>query len=95
MIKTTLNITNDSGLHARAAGRFVELTNQYSSEIYVAKEHIMIDGKSIMGIISMGIHKGDEIEVTVEGVDEREAMDANRNRLHPQDRRSGHRHLQY
>ncbi len=76
MIKKTLNITNDSGLHARAAGKFVEMTNQFSSEIYVSKEHIMIDGKSIMGIISMGVHKGDEIEVTIEGVDEREAMEA-------------------
>ncbi len=76
MIKKTLKITNDSGLHARAAGRFVELTNQFGSEIYISMDHIMIDGKSIMGIISMGIQKDAEIVISVEGVDEREAMDA-------------------
>lgn len=74
MVKKAMRITNKSGLHARAAGRFVEITNRFGSEIYVSKDNIMIDGKSIMGIISMGIHKGDIIEITIDGVDEKEAM---------------------
>ncbi len=76
MIKKTLNIINSLGLHARAAGRFVEITNRFDAEIYLAKDNMLTDAKSIMGIIAMGVHQGDVIDITVNGVDEQEAMKA-------------------
>ncbi len=81
MIKKTLHITNSLGLHARAAGRFVELTNQFDSEIYLAKDNMLIDAKSIMGIIAMGVHQDDVVELTVNGVDEAEAINQVENLL--------------
>lgn len=74
MAKETFTLTNDLGLHARAAAKFVEVTNRFLSDIIVSRGTTSIDGKSIMGIISMSIQKGDTIEISINGVDEVDAM---------------------
>ncbi len=76
MIKKTLCINNSLGLHARAAGRFVEITNQFNSDIYLSKDNMVVDAKSIMGIIAMSAHKDDRVDVTIDGIDEEEAMNS-------------------
>ncbi len=76
MIKKKLYIKNALGLHARAAGRFVEMTNRFNSEIYLLKNSVVVDAKSIMGIIAMGVKKDDEIDISIDGIDEEEAMEA-------------------
>jgi len=75
-MKETFVIKNELGLHARAAAKFVEITNKFESEIIVTIEDCTFDGKSIMGLLSIGIKKGDEIDVAISGSDENEALTA-------------------
>lgn len=73
-MKAEFEIKNELGLHARAAARFVEVTNKFKSEIIINVDNFSFDGKSIMGLLSLGINKGDKIEVFVSGPDQEEAM---------------------
>jgi len=76
MISTKLTILNARGLHARAAAKFVETAEQFTCAIEVAKDDSTVSGSSIMGLMMLAASKGTEIEVSCEGVDEREAMNA-------------------
>jgi len=73
-MKKTFVIKNELGLHARAAAKFVEVTNKFESEIIVTIADCTFDGKSIMGLLSIGIKKGDEIDVAISGSDENDAF---------------------
>lgn len=75
MIKKEFEIRNQLGLHARAASKFVQLTNGFLSEVELCYQDDYIDGKSIMCIISMSIPKDSTIVLTVKGPDEVEAME--------------------
>ncbi|MBN2795316.1 MAG: HPr family phosphocarrier protein [Clostridia bacterium] len=74
MIKKDFEIKNQLGLHARAASKFVQLTNSFLSEVELSYQDDFIDGKSIMCIISMSIPKDSVVTITVKGPDEEEAM---------------------
>jgi len=76
MIKKEFKLVNDLGLHSRAAAQFVQLTNKYVSQIDIIKSTSKIDGKSIMGILCLGIGKEDTITIEVNGIDEDEAIQA-------------------
>lgn len=76
MISEKITIRNKSGLHARPAGDFVETAKQYEADIKVSLNGKTKSAKSVIGILTLGIHKGSVIEVTVDGSDEKEAMDA-------------------
>jgi phosphotransferase system HPr (HPr) family protein len=81
MIKEKMTVTNKIGLHARAAAKFVEVTNKYDADIEIRCQNGSIDGKSIMGILALGISQGETIEVIADGLDEEEAMDGIRELL--------------
>jgi len=70
MIVKEFKVNYDLGLHARIAAKFVEVTNKYSASIHIRSGHSLIDGKSIMGILSLGVKKGDTFTVEVDGSDE-------------------------
>jgi len=76
MKQTTVTVTSASGLHARPAGLVCGLAQKYGSEIYIEKNGKSINGKSIMGILSLGTSKGDELTVSAEGHDEHDAVEA-------------------
>lgn len=76
MAKETFILKNNSGFHARPAGVFVKTANCYESEVFLIKDDTEYNGKSIMGLLSMGAGKGTEITVKIEGPDETEAMTA-------------------
>jgi len=74
MVKKEFELINKLGLHSRAAALFVQLTNRYLSDINIEKGERTVDGKSIMGILSLGVSKGDKIVVSAEGIDEGEVL---------------------
>lgn len=76
MYKVEIELKNETGLHARPASMFVKEASKYTSEITVVKEGTSYNGKSIMGILSMGANKGDKLTIMAEGEDEKEAVDA-------------------
>lgn len=71
----TLKINNELGLHARSAALFAKVANQFKSEITVRKGHNQINGKSIMGLLTLAAAKGSKIKVIAEGSDALEALE--------------------
>ncbi|HPW65428.1 MAG TPA: HPr family phosphocarrier protein [Candidatus Omnitrophota bacterium] len=69
-------ITNKLGLHARPAALFVQTANRFESSIEIRKEDMSVDGKSIMGIMTLAAEMGSAIRVTATGKDADEALGA-------------------
>lgn len=65
----TFIIKNKLGLHARAASQFVQIANNFDSEIFVTKNEQEVNGKSIMGILILAAAKGAQITVRAIGSD--------------------------
>jgi phosphocarrier protein HPr len=78
MIRDVVRIENQLGLHARAAARLVKLTSRYRSDIKLSRldGRQRIDAKSILGILLLAAAQGTELEITVEGPDESDALAA-------------------
>ena len=76
MIEKEVLIRNKLGLHARAAVKFVNLANRYSASVKVIKNDTEIDGKSILGILTLAAIQGSSVALQVSGKDEEEAMKA-------------------
>ena len=54
----TFVIVNSLGLHARAAAQLVQTANRYRAEIHVEKDGMQVNGKSIMGVLTLAAAKG-------------------------------------
>jgi phosphocarrier protein HPr len=76
LIRRDLAIKNRLGLHARAAARFVHTASRFRSRVTAGRDGRVMDGKSILGILLLAASQGTAIEVTAEGEDEGQAMDA-------------------
>lgn len=75
-MKKEFVIANEQGLHARPATTLVSKANQFKSQITLNYEGRSADMKSIMGVLSLGVTRGELIEVVIEGSDEADAMEA-------------------
>ena len=69
-------ITNKLGLHARPAALFVQTANRYGADITVMKDGEEVNGKSIMGIMTLAVQQGTAITIRVSGLDAKDALDA-------------------
>ncbi len=76
MQEETITIINKLGLHARAATKFANTANKFSSKISVTFADKQIDGKSIMSLMLLAAAKGSDITVSVSGDDEIKAIKA-------------------
>jgi phosphocarrier protein HPr len=76
MVETTIIIKNRLGLHARAAVKFVNTANRFSADVKIEKDGSEIDGKSILGILTLAATQGTEIVLRVDGADEESALKA-------------------
>lgn len=74
MLQQTTTIVNKLGLHARAAAKFVTQASLFDSEINVKRNNQNVNGKSIMGVMMLAAAKGSEIELIIDGADEKQAM---------------------
>lgn len=73
------------GLHARPAAVFVQVANKFNSSVKVEKNGEVVDGKSIIAILSLGMNKGMKIKLIVEGEDAFETMEDLKNFLEDND----------
>ena len=72
-----IKIQNLKGLHARATAAFVKLAETFKSDVSVEKVGTMtVSGKSIMGLLMLGVPLGETITLTTEGADAELAMTA-------------------
>jgi phosphocarrier protein HPr len=76
MVEKKIIIKNKLGLHARAAVKFVNLANRFRSSVKIEKDGNEIDGKSILGILTLAAVQGTKITLRVSGKDEDSALRA-------------------
>lgn len=74
MMEGIFAIKNRLGLHARAAAHFVKKAAEFRSEVWVEKDGARVNGKSIMGLLTLGGHFGSKILIRVDGTDEEAAF---------------------
>ena len=75
MTKRSICIKLESGLEARPVALLVQEASKYDSTIYIQSGDRRVNAKSIMGMMSLGLNVGEELEVSAEGTDEVAAVD--------------------
>jgi phosphotransferase system HPr (HPr) family protein len=79
MTSARLTIRNPSGLHARPAANFVRTAGRFRSAIRVrttAADREPVDAKSILAVLTLGVSQGMEVEISADGEDEAQAIEA-------------------
>ena len=75
ILKRRVKIKNLQGLHARPASLFVKIANKYEAEVTVKKGGESVNGKSIMGLMTLAANRGSILEIKISGPDARQAME--------------------
>ncbi len=76
MESISIKLINEEGLHARPAAIFVQVASKYSSDIWLESQGKKVDGKSIIGIMSLGAFHGEDVIISAKGIDSKEAVEA-------------------
>jgi phosphocarrier protein len=76
MYEETVKVINRAGVHARPAALLVQAAKDFKGEIYMERGDDRINGKSIMGVITLGAAYGSEIKIIADGEDEQAAVKA-------------------
>jgi len=74
--KTTVDIINKRGLHARASAKFVKMASTFDAEVRVSKDGQTVDARSIMGLMMLAAGPGCCIEIEAEGPEAAPALEA-------------------
>jgi len=73
MIEKVVKIKNKAGLHTRPAATIVKLAAKYKCEFFISRDGMRINGKSIIGVMTLAAEEGAELILTFDGADEAEA----------------------
>jgi phosphocarrier protein HPr len=73
-VEKEIAIVNCLGLHLRHAGRFAQMANRFRGDVWVAKDSTEVNGKSILGLITLGATQSSRLRIRIEGADAVEAM---------------------
>jgi phosphocarrier protein len=76
MITRTVTITNSAGLHTRPAATLVKTAARFQAEFTILKDEFEINGKSIIGVMTLAAEQGSSLELRFDGPDEQEAAAA-------------------
>jgi phosphotransferase system HPr (HPr) family protein len=71
----TVTVVHRQGLHARPAALFVQLAKQFASRVTVKKGRKVVDGKSIMGLLTLAAGRGARISIITQGPDAPDALE--------------------
>lgn len=75
MVAKKIRVSEVSGLHLRPAGLLSKISLKYQSKIEIRKNDVIVNAKSILGVLSARVQQGDEIEIICDGIDEEEALE--------------------
>jgi phosphotransferase system enzyme I (PtsI) len=77
LVKKSVEVVlpTENGLHARPATKFVETASRYTSEITIAKDTMVVDGKSVIEILTLAAEQGTLLVITADGDDAQEAVE--------------------
>ncbi|ABC76542.1 HPr family phosphocarrier protein [Syntrophus aciditrophicus] len=71
----TFELKNKLGLHARVAAKLVTVARGFKSRIFLERDGQEVNGKSLLGILTLACPQGSRVTVRVEGADALQAMD--------------------
>ncbi len=74
MFSKEVLVSNQVGLHARPATFFIQKANEFKSSIWVEKDERKVNAKSLLGVLSLGITRGVNINIIADGSDEEQAV---------------------
>lgn len=75
MIEKTVKIMNKAGMHTRPAATIVKMASKYKCEFYISKNGLNINGKSIIGVMTLAAEMGSDVTLSFDGEDEDKAAD--------------------
>lgn len=76
MLTAEATIVNELGLHARPSALLVSTASRFKSDVFLRRNDLRVNGKSIMGVMMLAAEKGSTITIEVDGPDEQEALQA-------------------
>lgn len=76
MITREVTVPNKAGLHTRPASMLVREAAQFDADFYIQKGEYEINGKSIIGVMTLAAEQGAKLKLVFEGEDEEEAAEA-------------------
>ncbi len=76
MIEREVTVRNRAGLHTRPASMLVRTASQFDSEIYLQRDNYEINGKSVIGVMTLAAEQGATLTLIVNGEDEDDAAEA-------------------
>ncbi len=76
MVEREVRIKNRAGLHTRPAASLVKLAAKFKSDFYIEKDGFRINGKSIIGVMTLAAEQGSKLVLKFSGEDEEEAARA-------------------
>ena len=76
MVERMVTIRNRAGMHARPAALLVKTATEFESRIFIEKDSERVNGKSIMGVITLGATYNTPLKIIADGPDEAQAVDA-------------------
>jgi len=71
----TFEIKNKLGLHARVAAKLVNVSTRYKSKIFFERDGKVVNGKSLLSILTLACPLGSRITIRAEGIDAWDAME--------------------
>lgn len=75
MIEKSVKVINRLGMHARPSAMFVTHAARFKSEVFIEKDGLKVNGKSIMGVMMLAAEKGANLIISADGEDEQVAVD--------------------
>lgn len=75
MVTKTFTVITNEGLHARPATLLVSESSKYKSNIFIEYNEKQVSAKSILGVMSLGIHPRSNFSIKIDGVDEEKAIE--------------------
>jgi phosphotransferase system HPr (HPr) family protein len=74
-LRRTLTVTNKVGLHARSAAKIIQLIQKYQCQVHLAKDGRMVEGDSILSLLTLNCPRGSMVEVRAEGPEAQLCLD--------------------
>ena len=75
-VERSVTVVNKLGLHARPAAEFVKVAGKFAAEIHVSKDNMEVNGKSILGVMTLAAECGSTLLLRAIGEDAEEAVEA-------------------
>lgn len=75
-IERQVEIVNPLGFHARPAAEFVRLAASFRSDLWLEKDGVEVNAKSIMGVLMLAAEKGSQLMIRAKGDDADDALTA-------------------